>query len=75
MDRDDVAVRVMGHEVALAPILSPAIAVVTLGREDFLTSFKFSMDQRDQTFTLEPYDEEFEAWRARNRTRVGALRR
>ena len=59
---DQPVVRVMGHEVPLAPMVADTVPIVALGREDFLTSFKFCLDQRDKSFSLEPYDEPVEQW-------------
>lgn len=63
--REEPAVRVMGHEAPIAPILSAHISIVALGREDFLSSFKFSIDQRERSFMLELYDESVGDWQRR----------
>jgi hypothetical protein len=62
---DELRVRFGAFEVPLAPTLKPHIDVVVLGRIDFLSSFRFSVDQRSETFTLEPYEEPLSAWLAR----------
>jgi hypothetical protein len=57
-----LTVRVAGVEVSLAPLLKPQLAIVALGRRDFLAAFKLTVDEREQTFTLEPYAKPADAW-------------
>jgi hypothetical protein len=61
-DRESPMVRVMGHEIPIAPILRETMDIVALGRHDFLASFKFSCDERERRFILELYDEPLTEW-------------
>jgi hypothetical protein len=63
--RDEPVVRVMGHEVKIAPTVSRRLDIVVLGRIDFLSYFRLTVDQRARDFTLEAYPEPFEAWKTR----------
>lgn len=67
--REEPALRVMGQEVPIAPLLREDMDIVVLGRRDFLGSFKFGCDQRVETFTLEAYEEPIEDWMARQPTK------
>jgi hypothetical protein len=60
--RTCLVVRAAGLEVSLAPILKPKLEVVALGRRDFLAAFKFAVDERSETFRLEPYEEPANDW-------------
>jgi hypothetical protein len=65
--RDELHVRFGEFEVPLAPVLKPSTTVVVLGRNDFLASFRLTVDQRAETFSLEPYEEPVSAWVPRTR--------
>jgi hypothetical protein len=65
--RDELLVRFGEFEVPLAPVLKPDITIVAFGRNDFLESFRFSVDQRAQTFCLELYAESLSEWHAKTR--------
>jgi hypothetical protein len=62
--REEPVVRVMGHEVPIAPLLKKDLPIVALGR-DFLATFKFCLDERESVFTLETYDEPLADWMRR----------
>ncbi len=62
--RDEPMVRVMGYEAPIAPLLKRGVPIVALGR-DFLATFKFCLDERESTFTLEAYDEPLADWMQR----------
>lgn len=57
--------RVAGLDVSLAPLLKQDLSIVALGRRDFLAAFRFSIDERAETFTLEPYNEPADQWMIR----------
>ena len=59
-------IRTAGWEVPIAPMLTERIDVVVLGRRDFLSSFRFAIDERAQTFSLDPYDEPVDDWLKRS---------
>jgi hypothetical protein len=63
--REEPGVRINDREVPIAPILAEKMPIVVLGREDFLASFKFTLDQRVERFTLEPYEEPVFEWMRR----------
>jgi hypothetical protein len=60
--RLDPAVRAMGEVAPIAPLLNETMDIIALGRRDFLAAFKLCCDQRNSTFTLEPYDEPVVDW-------------
>jgi hypothetical protein len=41
--------------VKLYAVFSPLLPIALLGREDFMAHFKVMFDQRQRSFTLEPY--------------------
>jgi hypothetical protein len=60
-----LGVRVGNIDVSLAPVLKPRLEIVALGRCDFLAAFKLVVDEREQTFWLEPYSEPADDWLCR----------
>lgn len=41
-----------------AAFTNSPLGIVLLGREDFFVHYRVTIDQRDQTFTLEQYDDD-----------------
>lgn len=50
-------VTVMGYEIGLSPLIREELPVVILGRLDFLVHFRFTVEQAQHAFTLEPTDD------------------
>lgn len=47
----------MGYEIVLSPLIGERLQIVVLGRLDFLVHFRLTVEQAEQTFTLEASDE------------------
>ncbi|MEJ7569176.1 MAG: hypothetical protein WKF41_13030 [Gaiellaceae bacterium] len=50
-------VSVMGYVIGLSPLIREGLPVVVLGRLDFLVHFRFTVEQAQCAFVLEPTDD------------------